>query len=317
MKQPRRRRRGIRHTGIALGLAGLLVALLAVGGASRSFPLTSIDFARGQTIFVQRCASCHAVEPHARAALGPHLGKIGQEAANRVAGQTAEQYLLTSIVNPAAFRAEGGNGIMPADVSAGLSAVDVASLIGYLMKQGAQPNPRRLVEMLPNISARPAVETEPVDFAEAEAGRKLFLGKAGCLACHPLQALPGHGLRAPSLLAAGFHDRAYLERSIRNPQHELTRGYENWQVVLTTGQVFTGRLLAEDEQQLELLVEESGRMVAKNISKALLDLEEQQGKTRIRMPQSDMPQGIAEKLTAEEIRQLVTFLKTLRTDLMK
>jgi mono/diheme cytochrome c family protein len=154
MNQPRRRRRRTWQTGIALALAGLIVASLAVGGASRSFPLTSIDFARGQAIFVQRCASCHAVDPHARAALGPHLGKIGQEAANRVAGQTAEQYLLTSIVDPAAFRATGGNGIMPADVSAGLSAVDVASLIGYLMQQGAQPNPRRLVDMLPNIATR-------------------------------------------------------------------------------------------------------------------------------------------------------------------
>lgn len=317
MMARKRRWPSVWRAAVAVVVACLVVGGLAVGGSLVAFPWTPIDLARGQTVFAQRCATCHAVEPQTRAALGPNLAQIGRVASGRVAGQTAEEYLLNSILEPAAFRAEGGNGLMPTDVSAGLSAEDVASLVGYLMTLGGEPSPRALVHLLPRIQTLPAAEAIPVDFVQAEAGRKLFLGKAGCIRCHPLQALPGHGLRAPSLVAAGLHDRAYLKRSIREPHHEITRDYETWQVVLTTGKVLTGRLLAEDEQRVELLVEESGGVVPRIIEKSALEPQEPAGQLLVRLPTSLMPQGLAEQLSDLEIEQLVTFLKTLRTDLLK
>ena len=61
-----------------------LFTLLVAGGALAATALPAAGPAPdGATIFRQRCASCHAITPGARATLGPNLnGVVGRKAAS-------------------------------------------------------------------------------------------------------------------------------------------------------------------------------------------------------------------------------------------
>jgi mono/diheme cytochrome c family protein len=88
------------------------------------------------------CAACHG-DPSgdpALAVVGPWLGNIGNEAADRVAGQSAEQYIFESILNPNAYVVpECPNGpcsepsVMRPDYGNVLSEQDMADLIAYYL----------------------------------------------------------------------------------------------------------------------------------------------------------------------------------------
>lgn len=66
-------------TVLALGAAGLAVGA-AAGVAEARAQASSAD--RGETLFRQRCASCHTVSADARGGMGPNLaGVVGRRAA--------------------------------------------------------------------------------------------------------------------------------------------------------------------------------------------------------------------------------------------
>lgn len=88
------------------------------------------------------CAACHGNpdEPGSNP-VGPWLGNIANVAADRVAGQSAEQYIYESILNPNAFIApECANdqpclepSAMPANFGDRMSLQEMADLIAYYM----------------------------------------------------------------------------------------------------------------------------------------------------------------------------------------
>jgi mono/diheme cytochrome c family protein len=87
------------------------------------------DFSRGTQLYLQECASCHGAD----AGVGPSLSAMKDEAGNRVAGLSAEDYLHQSIVDPGAFIVEGYDDIMPKDFGQKLSEQDVADLVTFIM----------------------------------------------------------------------------------------------------------------------------------------------------------------------------------------
>jgi hypothetical protein len=103
----------------------------------------------GERLFLGRlaCASCHG-DPRASAfASAPHLGAIGVEAAGRVPGLSAAQYLYESILDPQAFdarRCDPGAPCAPAAAPMPfygevLSLQDAADLVAYLLEQREAP----------------------------------------------------------------------------------------------------------------------------------------------------------------------------------
>jgi cytochrome c len=63
---------------------------------------------------VYPCASCHIVDDLGwNGAVGPSLNNVGNRAATRVAGETAEEYLRISIRMPGAYLVPGYNNLMP------------------------------------------------------------------------------------------------------------------------------------------------------------------------------------------------------------
>jgi cytochrome c len=92
---------------------------------------------RGGTLFrtaqgaVPACSTCHSTGQEK--IVGPGLGGISTEAGKRVRGQSATDYIRTSIVNPGAFLVPGFQNIMPPVYAQRLSDQDIADLIAYLM----------------------------------------------------------------------------------------------------------------------------------------------------------------------------------------
>jgi putative heme-binding domain-containing protein len=275
-------------------------------------PLTTVDLNRGARIFELRCASCHVLDAGQVSFYGPHLGEIGAVAASRVPSRSAEEYLLESIVDPNAYRHPGEQGVMPADVSGGLDAVELTSLVGYLMQHGSSVDWSRLLALTKYAKAANVESHDNIRLEDVEAGKEIYVSKAKCHLCHPLQATPGATLRAPSLLTAGQHSTQHLRESIQHPGRSIVEGYSIWSVWLADGQVASGRLVCSTASTVELVTEQSGetRLVAVRREDILRDDE---GNEMLReMPHSMMPDNLTSGLTEQELEQLLAFLKTLK-----
>ncbi len=93
----------------------------------------------GQTLFqagtrdATACGSCHVVDD-SPAESGPSLKGIAGRAATRVTGQSAEDYLYTSIIAPNAYLVAGYSAnLMPQSYGKWLSPQQQRNLIAYLM----------------------------------------------------------------------------------------------------------------------------------------------------------------------------------------
>ena len=91
--------------------------------------------APGRKLFtVTGCNACHALaDANAVGPLGPKLDGIGTRAGSTVAGQSAEEYVRTSILKPAEHLAPGFQDIMPKDYAQRLPAADLDVLVQYLL----------------------------------------------------------------------------------------------------------------------------------------------------------------------------------------
>jgi putative heme-binding domain-containing protein len=292
--------------GLLIGAATLVTAFWVAASAAYS-PLVSVNWQNGDWLFRYRCASCHSVGESRIEDYGPNLARIGADAASRVPGMTAEQFLIQSIVDPNAYRRPGVTEVMPARVSADLSREDIVAIVGYLMSLNGEPNYRRLAGLMDTIQVPKRVEGPRVSAREAEAGRQLFLAR--CNECHTLRRLPGTDLRAPVMIGTGNHELDYLTESIVQPSKTIVRGYETWTVALRSGLTVTGRLMRDAPDVLVILsVSSSGVLEAISIPRGDIALDDQ-GKPRMRVSTiSSMPENL---LTEQEVKLVVTFLRTL------
>jgi mono/diheme cytochrome c family protein len=119
-------------------------------GADVNKELPPGDAARGEQLFAQQvkqasganasCKACHSLVP-GEVLTGPSLAGVASRAGTRVAGESAEQYIRTSIQQPNAFLVPdnpayiGANGksLMPEGLGNLMSDQDLADLIAYLL----------------------------------------------------------------------------------------------------------------------------------------------------------------------------------------
>lgn len=130
------------------GIGLLLVALLALWGVAftgrpaseTTPPETSAATSEGEALFNQTtlgsgpgCMACHSTDA-ARITVGPSIAAIGQTAAERVPGQTAEAYLRESILQPDAYVVDGYvPGIMYQLYSESLTEAQIDALVDYML----------------------------------------------------------------------------------------------------------------------------------------------------------------------------------------
>ena len=288
-------------------VATMLVTGVWIAASAAYSPFVAVNWDAGQSLFQARCASCHSIGETRIEDYGPTLATIGRDAASRVPGMTAEQFLIQSIVDPNAYRRPGVTEVMPSRVSAGLSREHTLAIVGYLMSLGGEPDYRRLAALIGTVPLSPPIAGPTISALEAEAGRQLFLTR--CNECHSLRRLPGSELRAPLMIGTGRYESDYLTESIREPSKAIVRGYETWTVSLRSGQTVTGRLMRDaPDTVLILSVSSTGTLEPITVNRGEIALDAQ-GKPMMRASSvSSMPDSL---LTDPEVKLMVMFLRTL------
>lgn len=110
----------------------LLLALAAFLAVGCEEPPASEPVARGQQVYRKLdCGRCHQIAGRG-ARIGPELTRIGEIAATRKPGATAEEYLRESLDAPGAYIVPGYADVMPRAATRGLSDFDRDALVAYL-----------------------------------------------------------------------------------------------------------------------------------------------------------------------------------------
>jgi hypothetical protein len=138
---------------------------------------------------------------------------------------------------------------------------------------------------------------------DAASGRRTFfhINSAGCYRCHTIEGRGGRVGPDLSLIARTMNRRKLAE-SILEPSKEISPQFAPWTVVMTSGQVHTGIILAEESERIQLGTSE-GKM---------LDLADREIEERSPSKNSIMPDKLSEQLTIQEFRDLLAFLEMLK-----
>jgi cytochrome c2 len=141
------------------------------------------------------CLACHAIGREGLRA--PDLAGIGGNAADRVTGKSAEDYLHEAIVDPCVFVVEGYDCIMPRTLQQTLGSGKVTALVAFLQSQGG--------EITVSLSADAVDEPAPAAVGVGVAGTTAeeIIAELGCAACHTLEAVGAAGVVGPDLSAVG------------------------------------------------------------------------------------------------------------------
>lgn len=126
-----------------------LIMLVACGGGSDTPADTTAeepapvgDAANGEALFAQPvigannapgCITCHSLEPDV-VIVGPSQAGLATRAETRVPGQSAEEYIRTSITEPNAYVVEGFvEGLMYQNYATDLTTEEINDLVAYTL----------------------------------------------------------------------------------------------------------------------------------------------------------------------------------------
>jgi putative heme-binding domain-containing protein len=141
-----------------------------------------------------------------------------------------------------------------------------------------------------------------LDGGDPARGREVLFGpRAECTACHTVR---GQGARVgPELTRIGASKtRAELLEAIAFPSASFARGYETFRVRTRDGDVIDGFLARESPEAVVLVQgDRSERRVPRDAVERI-----EQGSVSI------MPQGFAERLSPDDLRDLLAYLSSLR-----
>ena len=139
--------------------------------------------------------------------------------------------------------------------------------------------------------------------ADPAAGRRVFfhLNGAGCFKCH---IVDGRGGRVGPDLSrpVGNMNRIQLIHSILEPSREIAPQFVSWTFELKDGKVVTGMVVHENE----------GKTIVGNAEGQLIEIKTADIETRTPQKISVMPEKLAERMTLQELRDVLAFLDSQR-----
>ena len=154
-------------------------------------------------------------------------------------------------------------------------------------------------DQIGNLSYEAAARRALEATGDAGRGRALFAAQS-CRACHT--DADGQMPRGPHLVDIGKrHSPAELVESILKPSAKIAQGYEAYSFAMADGKVFTGFVVTEGSQALQVR-ESTGE---------LRELKRSDVDERRRQEKSAMPEGIMANLTPEGLADLVAYLRSL------
>lgn len=123
-----------------LTVALLLIAALTITACGGGETSTDTSTSTGDELFQQTtigslagCKTCHSLEPEV-VIIGPSLAGIGTLAESRVAGVSAEDYLMQSILDPNVHLVEGyPANVMPNTYQKQLTEDQLEALVNYML----------------------------------------------------------------------------------------------------------------------------------------------------------------------------------------
>jgi putative heme-binding domain-containing protein len=148
----------------------------------------------------------------------------------------------------------------------------------------------------------PGIEVLTRQEADVENGQAVFLRpESGCAMCHQIG---DQGVDfGPGLSEIGDKlGKDALFQSILDPNGGISFGFEGWELVMKSGEEWTGIIIGETEQLVTL----------KNQSGLLLTLEKEGIESRSQMKSSLMPSGLQQAMTVKDLVDLVGYLSSLR-----
>ena len=167
------------------------------------------------------CEICHRIGQEGTRA--PDLAGVGGRAAKTKPGMTAKAYLIESLINPSAFIVEGYPPIMPAvdKPPIALNRSELWALTAFLESLGGTVD-----VALNDIPASAgaggagggAAAAEVKMPGDAAAGKAVFTGKGGCLACHKAKDVPGTPVGPDLSQIAKIQTPDYIMRKILDPK---------------------------------------------------------------------------------------------------
>ena len=136
--------------------------------------------------------------------------------------------------------------------------------------------------------------------ADADAGARVFFHTklAGCAKCHRID---GRGADVgQDLSGIGRTDRRHILESILQPSNTVAPHYQVWHIETNDGKVRNGMLIHTQLDEYTFLDAQGGRFKLKTG-----DIAEQRAVTT-----SIMPDGLHERMTDQELRDLLAYLQT-------
>lgn len=144
------------------------------------------------------CLACHGLGREGLRA--PDLAGIGARAAERVPGQSAEEYLRESLVDPCAFVVEGYDCIMPQTLAQTLGPAKITALVAFLESQGGEIT----VSLSADEAESSAAAASPGLGVEGSTAEEIIANVApSCATCHQLDAVGATGAVGPDLSQVG------------------------------------------------------------------------------------------------------------------
>ena len=133
----------------------------------------------------------------------------------------------------------------------------------------------------------------------ADAGRELFRAQA-CIHCHTYAN--GQRPKGPHLVDIGKRaTKQELLLSILDPGKTIAQGFDTWSFLLDDGRVFTGFVALESAETVTIRQTDG---LPQEFARDAID-------ERIKQEVSMMPNGIVNNLTAEQLADLVAYLRSL------
>ncbi len=121
----------------------LLACVLLIACSPNQEKVIKSTIKQGELLFMQKhigkskvvgCIACHSIKPN-QVIIGPSLAGLSIRAPHLVEGETAQQYIKNSIINPDAYIVKGFlPAVMFSHYSEELSEQEIDSLVQYLSK---------------------------------------------------------------------------------------------------------------------------------------------------------------------------------------
>jgi mono/diheme cytochrome c family protein len=200
----------------------------------------------GEEIFKTKgtCEVCHRIGQKGTRA--PDLAGIGARAGKTKPGMNGKEYIIESLLHPAAFIVEGYPPIMPAvdKPPIALNRSELWALTAFLQSLGGTVDVT-LNDIPATAGATAGGGAAPAEIkipGDPKSGEAVFAGKGGCIACHKAGKIGASPVGPDLSQIAKIQTPDYIMAKILNPEGMGTvSGFPKGVMPKTFGQTLTSR----------------------------------------------------------------------------